>query len=109
MNGHSKSKRLERDLREGLINISYVTDLGRGHSLSTAFFSGPIKHQTEKCGPHGARKTGYLKVFFHRKGLGHDFYFIIAGQDLEVKKTRKNEKKARFSVIFTSFRKIFLQ
>ena len=57
MNGHSKSKRLERDLREGLINISYVTDLGRGHILSPAFFSGTIKHQTEKSGPQGAPKT----------------------------------------------------
>ena len=80
-----------------------MADLGRGHVFSAAFFSGPIKHQTEKSGPHGARKTGYLKVFFHRKGLGHDFYFIIAGQDSEVKKNTKKREKSTFFSDFYKF------
>ena len=40
-----------------------MADLGRGHVFSAEFFSGPIKHQTEKSGPQGARKTGYFPLF----------------------------------------------
>ena len=49
-----------------------VTDLltlplGRGHVLSAAFFSGPIKHQTEKIDPQSARKTGYFPLFIKKR------------------------------------------
>ena len=40
-----------------------MADLGRDHVFYAAFFSGPIKHLTEKSGLQGARKTGYFPLF----------------------------------------------
>ena len=60
MNGHSKSEMPERDLREYSIFtpfFTYLTWLQRP-CFSTAFFNGPMKHEIEKSGSQGARKTG---------------------------------------------------